>query len=97
MNLTKKYSVIYADPPRSYNDKGCEGNADSHYKTMSVNEICKLPIKEITEKIVFYLFGLHTRWSKNVYKLLKVGALNIKQSDFNGSNKIKAVMVISSD
>lgn len=50
MNLTKKYSVIYADPPRSYNDKGCEGNADSHYKTMSVNEICKLPIKEITEK-----------------------------------------------
>lgn len=24
----KKYSVIYADPPWSYKDKGCSGNAE---------------------------------------------------------------------
>lgn len=40
----KKYSIIYADPPWSYSDKGCNGNADDHYHTMSLADICKLPI-----------------------------------------------------
>ena len=35
----KKYQIIYADPPWSYNDKGCNGNAADHYKTMSLNDI----------------------------------------------------------
>ena len=30
----KKYSVIYADPPWSYQDKRCNGNAADHYPTM---------------------------------------------------------------
>lgn len=27
----KKYDIIYADPPWSYSDKGCNGNAAEHY------------------------------------------------------------------
>lgn len=30
----KKYSVIYADPPRSYQDQRRNGNAADHYPTM---------------------------------------------------------------
>lgn len=26
----KKYDIIYADPPWSYSDKGCNGNAAEH-------------------------------------------------------------------
>lgn len=40
----KKYDIIYADPPWSYSDKGCNGNAAEHYPTMTVDEICKMPV-----------------------------------------------------
>ena len=33
----KKYSVIYADPPWSYQDKRCNGNAADHYPTMRIS------------------------------------------------------------
>lgn len=46
----KKYDIIYADPPWCYKDKKCNGNCESHYKTMNIKEICNLPIKNITNK-----------------------------------------------
>lgn len=49
-NTNKKYNIIYADPPWSYKDKKCNGNCESHYKTMNLNDICNLPIKNITDK-----------------------------------------------
>jgi len=55
---TKKYSILYADPPWNYNDKrtkpGPKGNkaggAANHYSTMTLQEIKDLPVKDITEK-----------------------------------------------
>ena len=46
----KKYSIIYADPPWSYDDGGCNGAADPHYTTMSLKDICNLPINKISDK-----------------------------------------------
>lgn len=47
----KKYSVIYADPPWSYRQHGTgpksRGNAAQHYHTMSTEDICTLPIRQI--------------------------------------------------
>lgn len=40
------YAVIYADPPWRYQDAGCNGNAEGHYNTMSLDEICALPVAE---------------------------------------------------
>lgn len=40
----KKYNIIYADPPWSYSDKGCNGNAEAHYPTMKLDDICKMPV-----------------------------------------------------
>ena len=45
----KKYKIIYADPPWSYQDKGCNGNCENHYNTMSIKDICNLPIQNITD------------------------------------------------
>lgn len=55
MITTKKYKIIYADPPWAYRDKRNKhprlcGGALSHYKTMSIQEIKNLPIKDITEE-----------------------------------------------
>lgn len=48
---TKKYEVIYADPPWRYNDKRTgkkiSGGAVNHYPTMKFPEIQKLPVKDI--------------------------------------------------
>lgn len=50
----KKYAVIYADPPWTYRQHGTSpksrGNAAQHYKTMTTDEICRLPVKSITGK-----------------------------------------------
>lgn len=42
----KKYSVIYADPPwryKVYSKKGLGRSAESHYPTMSLEDIKALP------------------------------------------------------
>lgn len=49
-NTDKKYSIIYADPPwsfKTYSSKGKGRSAESHYATMSIDEICNLPISKI--------------------------------------------------
>lgn len=45
----KKYSVIYADPPWSYKNKGTRAAADRHYGTMSLEDIKNLQVEEIAE------------------------------------------------
>lgn len=52
MNLPdKKYAVIYADPPWSYQQHGTgpksRGNAAKHYHTMTVEDICALPVRQL--------------------------------------------------
>jgi len=48
----KKYQIIYADPPWSYNDKmaGHSFSLDHEYETQSKQWISSLPIREITEE-----------------------------------------------
>ena len=41
---SKKYNIIYADPPWSYNDRGCSGAAAGHYTTMTLAEMKALPV-----------------------------------------------------
>lgn len=51
----KKYQVIYADPPWSFGNRMYSSNKNDHhreieraYNVMNTNDICKLPIKDIT-------------------------------------------------
>ena len=44
----KKYSIIYADPPWHYERSGVQGAAEKHYPTMTVDDLCKLSVSEIT-------------------------------------------------
>jgi len=58
----KKYRIIYADPPWSYKNKRTGGSmksgASSKYPTMSVDDICDLPVKDIAhENSVLFLWA----------------------------------------
>lgn len=46
-----KYRVIYADPPWKYGDQLTEnyGATRFHYPTMSITDLCALPIKDLSE------------------------------------------------
>ena len=49
----KKYNIIYADPAWNFvnwsKDPNVKGNPNKHYKTMSIEDIKKLPVKEIAD------------------------------------------------
>lgn len=69
MNLpNKKYNIIYADPPWSYqswnpNSSGF-GLADKHYITMDNQEICDLKIKELAEEdCVLFMWATYPKLS----------------------------------
>lgn len=49
----KKYTLIYADPAWSYRDKANDGErgAGHKYQTMSVQDICRLPVWELADPV----------------------------------------------
>jgi N6-adenosine-specific RNA methylase IME4 len=57
----KRYSVIYADPPwsyKTYSDKGKDRSAEKHYPTMSIDDICALPIVDLAaDNAILFLWA----------------------------------------
>ena len=54
----KKYSIIYADPPWGYRNKGTRAAAERHYRTMTLDEIKALPVQGIAaEDCVLFLWA----------------------------------------
>lgn len=48
--MDKKYNIIYADPPwcyRAWSKKGNGRTAESHYQTMSIDELSRLPVEQL--------------------------------------------------
>lgn len=54
----KKYSVIYADPPWGYRNRGTRAAAARHYPTMTLADIKALPVTDIAaENCVLFLWA----------------------------------------
>jgi len=69
----KKYQIIYADPPWDYGSKTktIQGLASKHYPVMKVDEICSLPIKEITDKNCALFLWATPPQLKNAIKVME--------------------------
>lgn len=54
----KKYNIIYADPPWEYKESGTGARVvSSHYPTMNIEEIKKLPVQKIlADKCILFLW-----------------------------------------
>lgn len=51
--MAKKYGIIYAGPPwafKVYSKKGMGRSAETHYPTMSLDDIKNLPVSDIADK-----------------------------------------------
>lgn len=42
----KKFGTIYADPPWKYGNQSTRASTDNHYSTMSVDELCDMPVAD---------------------------------------------------
>ena len=77
----RKYRIIYADPPWSYNDKQDTdklGGAVKHYDTMALDEICALPIPAADDAVLFL-------WAKSpmledIFKVINAWGFKYKSS-----------------
>lgn len=79
----KKYQIIYADPPWSYNDKQNTkllGGCIKHYSTMSRRELCELPIKDLTEKDAILFIWVTSPLLEAVFEIIKAWGFKYKTS-----------------
>lgn len=79
----KKYKIIYADPPWNYNDKGCNGSASKHYKTMNDNFLYNIPVADIlAEKdCVLFLWATYPKL-KEALRLIEEWGFEYKSIAF---------------
>ncbi len=43
----RRYHTIYADPPWPYDNQATRAATSNHYKGMSIDELCALPIRDL--------------------------------------------------
>jgi len=82
-NTVNKFRVIYADPAWSYNDKQDTpqlGGAAKHYDTMSVSEICNLPVNEISEKDSVLFLWVTSPLLEDAFTVIKSWGFKYKTS-----------------
>ncbi len=71
----RKYPVIYADPPWKFHvydaESGMDGAAENHYPTMEIDEICRLPVPDMTtpDAVLFM-------WTTNPHLVKAIDVIN---------------------
>jgi len=85
-NTDKKYQIIYADPPWSYDSRTIsgthKGNPDDHYDTMKLIDICKLPIKSITNNdCILFLWTTYPKL-KEAFQVMEAWGFEYKSIGF---------------
>ena len=82
-NTNETFRVIYADPAWSYNDKQDTpqlGGAAKHYDTMSINELCKLPVNNISEKNSILFLWVTSPLLEDAFKVVNSWGFKYKTS-----------------
>ena len=79
----KKYRVVYADPPWSYNDKCEDGGVQSRgasgvYPTMPLSEICELPVPTEDNAVLF--LWVTSPLLEDSFKVVKAWGFKYKSS-----------------
>lgn len=60
----KRYKIIYADPPWNYENwgEGAQRNVQEKYPTMTVEDICAIPVKNIADdNCILFMWATYPR------------------------------------
>lgn len=79
----KKYKVIYSDCPWSFvpfskDNKGMKKSPDRHYKTMNIEDIKALPVKDILDKDAVCFFWVYNPMIPEALDVLNAWGLKFK-------------------
>lgn len=82
---TDKYRIIYADPPWSYGNSGIigddnYGHAKRHYPSMTVEELCELPIKDIVDTNAVLFLWVTSPLLEECFPVIKAWGFKYKTS-----------------
>ena len=80
--LSDKYRIIYADPPWRYNDKrdGNTTGAEDHYPSMTIEELCELPVKELAEENAVLFLWVTSPMLEECFQVIKAWGFKYKTS-----------------
>lgn len=82
----RKYKIIYADPAYSFSDKNTGGNhksgASNKYKTISIYEICSLPVRQIASKNSFLFLWIPDSLLPEAMKIFDAWGFKYKKKAF---------------
>jgi len=82
----KKYQIIYADPPwqfKNYNDKTATNWVGEHYKQMTTEDVCNLPIPKISDKdCILFIWATFPRLP-DCLEVIKAWGFTYKTLGFN--------------
>ena len=79
------YKIIYADPPWAYkvwSKKGQGRSAESHYKTMNLDDICNLKIDKIADENSVLLMWATAPCLEQAFKVLSSWGFTYKTVAF---------------
>ena len=79
---TKKYNIIYADPPWRYRQKSLSGAAEKHYETLDTTDICSLNVEEFAEKDSVLFIWVTFPQLKEALKVIKAWGFKYKTVAF---------------
>ena len=88
--MIDKYQIIYADPPWSYKDQGCNGTMANHYKGMSIEAMKNLPIAEIADKDCILFMWTTYPFLRESLDLIEAWGFTYKTIAFNWIKKNKS-------
>ena len=81
-NTDKKYNIIYADPAWQYWETGMH-NQSNHYKTMTLEEICNLPIKNIADENCILFLWVTFPILQDCFKVIESWGFKYSTCGFN--------------
>lgn len=79
---TGKYRVLYADPPWDYGNKNLQqyGHASHHYPTMTIEEICELDIKSLSDDDAVLFLWTTSPFLEDSFKVINAWGFQYKTS-----------------
>ena len=85
-NTDNKYQIIYADPPWEYKQSGSKKNsrgmAKQHYRTMSTEDICNLPVRNIaTDNTIIFMWATFPNIAETI-KVIEAWGFTYKTAAF---------------
>ena len=88
---TKKYNIIYADPPWTYNDKCKSGDRglENKYDTMIISQLMELPVESIAADDCFLFMWVTYPLLQEGFQVMKAWGFEYKTVAFTWIKKNK--------